>query len=287
MKAIFDKEFRSYFTSSIGYIFMVVFLFISGIFFALSNLIPAKSDYSSVLQNTIFVFMILVPVLTMRTLAEETAQKTDQLLLTAPLKVSDIVLGKYFAAVCLFLLTLLITCIYPLIMSMFGKINVWEIVGNYVGFALMGMAFIAVGLFISSLTDKQIIAAVGTLGALLFLWIIDWLKQALPTSMTAGIVFAAILVFALCAIVYNATKNIYIGIGVGIVGAIIMAIVYFAKKTLYEGFTSRFFGWFSLVNRYYNFAMGILDVSSIVYYITFSIAFVFLAGRMIEKRRWS
>lgn len=287
MAAIFNKEFKSYFTSAVGYIFMAVFLLISGLFFALINLLPANSYYNSVLQNTMFVFLILVPVLTMRTLAEESHQKTDQLLLTAPIKISDIVLGKYFAAVSIFLLTLLVTCLYPLIMSMFGSISTWEIIGNYIGFALMGAAFIAVGVFVSSLTDKQITAAVGTVGALLFIWLLEWLQQGLPTTMTAGIVFAGMLVLGVCVAVYYTAKNIYASAIVGIAGGVAMAVVYFAKKTLYEGFTTKFFGWLSLVNRYDNFAMGMLDVSSIVYYITFSAAFIFLTIRMVEKRRWS
>ena len=287
MIAVFNKEIRSYFTSAIGFIFMAVFLLISGIFFAFINLLQASSYFSPVLENCIFVFLLLVPVLTMRTIAGETHQKTDQLLLTSPLKVSDIVLGKYFAAVALFLITLLITCIYPLIMSMYGNISALEIIGDYLGFILMGSSFISIGLFVSSISGNQLTSAVGTFGALLFIWLIDWVQQGLPTSLTSGVIFAGILVILLCIIIYYATKNIYAGTIVGIAGAAVMAIVYFTKKTLYEGFTAKFLGWFSLLKRYESFSMGILDVSSIIYYITFSAAFLFLTVRMIEKRRWS
>jgi ABC-2 type transport system permease protein len=287
MIAVFNKEIRSYFTSAIGFIFMAVFLLISGIFFAFINLLQASSYFSPVLENCIFVFLLLVPVLTMRTIAEETHQKTDQLLLTSPLKVSDIVLGKYFAAVALFLITLLITCIYPLIMSMYGSISALEIIGNYLGFILMGCSFISIGIFVSSISGNQVTSAVGTFGALLFIWLIDWVQEGLPTSLTSGVIFAGILVILLCIIIYYATKNIYASTIVGIAGAVVMAIVYFTKKTLYEGFTAKFLGWFSLLKRYESFSMGMLDVSSIIYYITFSAAFLFLTVRMIEKRRWS
>lgn len=287
MIAVFNKEFRSYFTSATGYIFMAVFLLISGIFFALVNLLPASTYFNGVLANMVFVFLLLVPIITMRLLAEETHQKTDQLLYTSPLKLSQIILGKYFAAVALFLVTLLITCFYPLLMSMFGEIALWEIVGNYIGFALMGASFISVGLFISSLTESQVASAVGTFGALLVIYILEWLREGLPTTITSGVVFAILLALALGVIVYYTTRNFYAGGIVAVLGGIAIVVVYLTKKELFEGFTSKVLGWFSLLKRYDDFAMGLLDVSSLIYYITFSAAFVYLAIRMIDKRRWS
>lgn len=287
MLAIFNKEFRGYFTTASGYIFMAVFLIISGLFFSLTNLLQSSSYFSSVLQSSTFVFLILVPIITMRSLAEETHQKTDQLLLTSPVSLPGIVLGKYFASVALFWLTLIVTGLYPLILRMFGSIDAWEILGNYIGFALLGASFIAIGIFISSLTENQVAAAVGTFGALLSIWLIDWIQQSLPTTRISGIIFAVILVLIISILVYFATLNIYAAIITALSGGVVMAIVYLINKTLYEGFTSRFLGWFSLLKRYEGFSMGMLDVSSIIYYITFSAAFVFLAIRMIDKRRWS
>ena len=287
MLAIFNKEFRGYFTTASGYIFMAVFLIISGLFFSLTNLLQSSSYFSSVLQSSTFVFLILVPIITMRSLAEETHQKTDQLLLTSPVSLPGIVLGKYFASVALFWLTLIVTGLYPLILRMFGSIDAWEILGNYIGFALLGASFIAIGIFISSLTENQVAAAVGTFGALLSIWLIDWIQQSLPTTRISGIIFAIILVLIISILVYFATLNIYAAIITALSGGVVMAIVYLINKTLYEGFTSRFLGWFSLLKRYEGFSMGMLDVSSIIYYITFSAAFVFLAIRMIDKRRWS
>lgn len=287
MRAIFNKEFRSYFITPTGYIFMVVFLLISGLFFALTNLLSGSPYYGDVLQSTMFIFLILVPILTMRTLAEETHQKTDQLLYTSPIKLSKIVVGKYFAAVALFGITLLITCLFPLLLSMYSNISVWEIVGNYIGFALMGAAFISVGLFISSLTESQVASAVGTLGALLVLYILDWLRQALPTDQTSGMIFAGIIAVLLGVIVYQTTKNMYAGGLMALLGVIAIVVVYFVKKELFEGFTAIVLGWFSLLNRYDNFSLGLLDVSSIIYYISFSAAFVYLTIRIIDKRRWS
>jgi ABC-2 type transport system permease protein len=287
MRAVYIKELRSYFTSATGYIFMAVFLLLSGIFFALTNLLQTSAYYNSVLQSITFIFLILVPMITMRSIAEESRLKTDQLLYTAPVSLTRIVIGKYLAAVTLFFITVAITFIYPVIMSMFGTIGVWEIIGNYIGFALMGASFIAIGIFISSLTENQVAAAVGTFGVLLFIWLIDWIQQGVPTSQTAGLVFVLLIVIIVAVFIYFSTWNSYAAVLTASIGGIIAAIVYFANKALYEGFAAKFLGWFSLLKRYDDFSMGLLDMSSIVYYITFCTVFVFLTIRMIDKRRWS
>lgn len=287
MLAIFSKEFKSYFYSATGYVFMGVFLFICGLFFANYNIIPGSPAYSSVLSSITFIFLLLVPIITMKLLAEEKHQKTDQLLLTSPLSVSEIVIGKYLASVALFFVTLAITFIYPMILSQFGKLPVGEIVATYIGFSLMGAAFISVGVFVSSLTENQVVAAVASFGVLLLIWILDWVKQGLPTGANSGLVFAVILVAGAALIIYTSTRNIILPAVAAVSGAAVLVVLFVKRAALFEGFLPKFFGWFSLLDRFQNFGMGILDVSSIVYYITFNIAFIFLAIQMIEKRRWS
>jgi ABC-2 type transport system permease protein len=287
MPAVYKKEFKSYFNSPVGYVFMAVFLIISGIFFALTDIFQGSGYFSPVLDNITFLFLILVPVLTMRILSEERNQKTDQLLLTSPLKLHEIVIGKYLAAVSIFLITLSITIIYPVILSFFGSISVMEIIGYYIGFSLMGSSFIALGVFISSLTDNQITAAMGTFGALLFIWFLDWMQQNMPTSAMLGLVFLIILIIAAALIIYNAAKNIYLSEIIGIIGTAAAIITYFIKKTLFEGLITKILAWISLLKRYDDFTLGLLDLSSIVFYITFSAAFVFLTVRMLDRRRWN
>ncbi|MFY9175831.1 MAG: ABC transporter permease [Caldicoprobacterales bacterium] len=288
MLAVFKRELRAYFTSSTGFIFMGFFLLLSGFFFAMTNLFPASPDYNAVLGSITFIFLIVVPILTMRLMPDDKRQRTDQLLFTSPTSLTGIVLGKYFAAVSVFVLTLLITCIYPIILSFFGNLATWEIVGGYIGFLLLGSAFISIGLFISTLTENQVIAAVITFSALLFMWILDWVTQGLPTDKTSGIIFAGIIALALGAFVYFNTRNIYVGVATTLVGAIIIVLTYFlADKYFFDGFIVRVFEWFSLLKRYEEFQIGILSLSPIVYYITFSAAFVFLTIRVLEKRRWS
>jgi ABC-2 type transport system permease protein len=231
--------------------------------------------------------LLVTPVLTMRIISEETHQKTDQLLYTSPLKLSDVVIGKYLAAMCLYFISVIITCLYPFILAMFGTLAVGEIIGAYVGLVLLGAALIAVGVFISALTENQVVAAVGTLGAVLFLWIIDSISSSLPTTAISGIVFAIILVLAVAAIVYFSTKNIEVTVGTGLVGMFIVVAIAIIKNAYYEGFTVKFFGWISLMQRFNSFSSGILNLSDIVYDVSFVIAFLFLTIRMLEKKRWS
>ena len=282
MLTIFNKELRSYFHSAVGYIFMVVFLLISGLFFTLYNLVPGSGYYNDVIFNMTFVFLFLVPILTMKMISNETREKTDQLLLTSPLRIWEIVIGKFLAAVALFVITVAITFIYPIILGKFGEIAVGETIGGYLGFILMGACFIAVGLFISSLTDNLVTAGVGTFGALFFIWIIDWVKSGLPTSIISGI-----LVLIICLLIFSSMKNIYLSMGIGIIGAISVIAVYLINKSLFEGFIVKFFGWFSLLQRFEPFNIGMLSVSSMVYYVTFSSALLYLTVCMLDKRRWN
>lgn len=286
MVAVFKKEMRTYFSSLTGYIFMGFFLILSGIFVTLYNLYSGSPDYNGVLSSINFIFLFLVPILTMRLMSEEQNKKTDQLLLTSPLSIWDIVLGKYFAAVGVFALTLLVTCIYPIILSFFGKLAVAEIIGGYIGFFLLGCAFISIGLFISSKTDNQVISAVATFGVLLFIWLLDAVQQVLPTGMIYGIIFAGIIVAGITLFVYSVTKNRTVSTATAVIGGVVIAIVYFIDKSVYDTFIMDFFGWFSLLKRYEGFSMGVLSISPIVYYITFSFAFLFLTVRGIDKRRW-
>ncbi|MFD3156599.1 ABC transporter permease [Haloimpatiens sp. FM7330] len=287
MLTIFNKEFKSYFHSYIGYIFLIVFLLISGLLFTLSNLLPGNGFYNDLIYSMNYIFLFLAPLLTMKLISNETHERTDQLLFTSPVKLWEIVLGKFLAASAIFLIAVIITFAYPLILSHFGTIPAGEIIGAYIGFILMGMCFISIGLFVSSLTDNQVTAAFGTFGALFFIWLIDWLTSALPTSVISGIIFCVLLVLFICLIIYNNTNNIYLSICFGVLSSVIILAIYFVNKSIYDSLIVNFFGWFSLLKRYEPFNIGMLNLSSIVYYITFCITFIFLTIKTIDKRRWN
>lgn len=288
MFAVFKRELAAYFQSPLGYVFMGFFILLSGIFCAITNFIGGNPNFTGVLSSITFIFLIVVPVLTMRLLSEEARQKTDQLLITSPLSITGMVLGKYLAAVAVFLITLAVTVIYPVIMSFFalGGLAGWEIFGGYFGFLLLGSSFIAVGLFMSSLTDNQFIAAVITFGALLLLWILDWVTSSIPTDAVSGLVFLSACGAGLVLLVYLTTKNLFAAAGAGIAAAAALLLGWLFQRAFFEGIIVRILQWFSLLKRYGEFSMGVLSLSPIVYYLSFCAAFVFLTVRMIEKRRW-
>jgi ABC-2 type transport system permease protein len=288
MVAVFLRELRAYFQGIIGFVFMGFFLLISGLFFTVMNLLQSSPEYNSVLGSITFIFLIVVPILTMRLFTEEARQRTDQLLLTSPLSITSIVLGKYLAAQAVFLLTLVITFLYPILISTvsIGRIAVAHIIGAYIGFFLLGSTFIAVGLFVSSLTDNQMIAAVVTFSSLLFVWILDWIQQAVPSDQTSGLIFSAILGIAVALFVYLTIRNWIVTILVVLAGTALIVVLSVLDAKGYEGFIVRFLQWFSLLKRFGDFNKGVLSLSPIVYYISFCAAFIFLTVRIIEKRRW-
>jgi len=187
MIAIFKRELKSYFTSPIGYAFMGFFLLTSGLFFTVSNLNQANGSLAEMLSQVSYVFMVLVPVLTMRTLAEDRKSKADQMLLTAPVSVGGIVLGKYFAALCVFLTTLAITLVYPIILARYAALPFGEIFTGYLGFLLIGAAFIAVGVFFSALAENQVTAAASTFAALLAMYLMDLLTPSVSITWAASL----------------------------------------------------------------------------------------------------
>ena len=187
MKAIFKKEMRSYFSSPLGYVFIAVFAMVSAFYFFYTNLILRYADISYVFLNIINLLVLIIPILTMRIYSEEKNKKTDQLLLTSPINVSSIVLGKLFAAFSVFGLALLETIIYPIILSMYTQITWSTVLTNYIGFFLMGAALISIGVFISSLTENVLISAIGSFGVLFSINLMNALSNILPNKFLSNI----------------------------------------------------------------------------------------------------
>ena len=177
MGAIFRREIGAYFTSSIAYIFLAVFWIFSGWFFYATCVTAATTDMSGMFQSLFLVVIFLIPILTMRLFSEEKKQKTEQGLLTAPVSLGEIVFGKYFAALALYTIAIMMPFVYALIMSAFGKVE-WGIVfSNFLALFLLGAAFISVGTLISALTENQIAAAVLSFVALMALYLMDLLAD--------------------------------------------------------------------------------------------------------------
>lgn len=188
MIAIFKKEFRNYFMSPIGYIFVAVFTFLASMFFCSGILSSQQADISIMFSDINLVYLFLTALLTMRLLAEEKNKKTEQLLLSSPVSITGIVVGKYLAAMAVFGVTMVISLIYPAIMFAHGEPALSEVIGSYIGFVLLWGAFISVGVFISSLTESQMIAGVFTFASLLLIYFISWFEQSLQSEILKKIV---------------------------------------------------------------------------------------------------
>ena len=173
MKAIWKRELQSYFYTPVGYVFLGVFLLISSVLFFLSILKQHSGDLPTFIGQMSYLWMLLSPVLTMRLLAEERQRSTDQLLITSPVRLTEIVAGKYLAAVTVLLITAAATLIYVADVAVYGTVYPAELAVNYLGFLLQGCAFVALDLYLSGCAATPVIAAVMGFGANFLLWMID------------------------------------------------------------------------------------------------------------------
>lgn len=187
MGAIFRRELGAFFTSSIAYVYLAVFYVVSGYLFYATSLYSATTDMSGVFSNLTTIIVILIPILTMKSFSEEKKQKTEQGLLTAPVSLGGIVLGKYFATLLMYIMGISIVFVYGLILSYFGEVQ-WNIVlANYFALFLLGGAFIAVTTFISSLTENQVVAAVFGILTLMALQLFDLIAGQIKIDFIANI----------------------------------------------------------------------------------------------------
>ena len=180
MLSIWKRELQGYFFTPVGYVFMGVFLTLSSVIFYLTIMQSRSSDLLSFIGTMSYLWMLLCPVLTMRLLAEEKSKRTDQLLLTSPVSLGGMVLGKYLAAVTVMGFTVLLTGLFVLIVAIYGRVYPGELLVGYLGFVLQGCAFLALDLFISGCVSSQVTAVVAAFGANFVLWMVDLLQTAIP-----------------------------------------------------------------------------------------------------------
>lgn len=287
MLAIYKKELRTYFNSIIGWLFIAFFLAFIGIYFFVNNLWYGYTNFGYALYSVTLIFVLLVPMVTMRIMAEENKQKTDQLLFTSPVSVEKIIFGKYFAAVTLFAVVMLICCTYPLIMSLFGEVELLISYASIFVFFLLGCAYLAIGIFISALTESQAFAAILTFIVVLATYLMDGIASLFSTSARTAWLMFAFLLFLVAVLTWIIMKNKIVTGLFFVISQVAMAAVYFLKPTLLDGAIVNVFNWFSVVARFDDFVNGVFNVSSVVYYISIVVLFNFLTIQAIKKRRWN
>ena len=287
MTAIYKRELKSYLTSMIGYLFIFFILVLTGIYFSAYQLSAAYPKFEYTLSALTFVFLIAVPILTMRVLAEERKQKTDQLLLTSPVSVGGIVLGKYLALVTVYAIPMGVICLYPIVMSKFGTVSFASAYTAILGFFLLGCANIAIGVFFSSITESQVIAAVLTFVFLFAFYMMSGISTFFSqTSLSTCIAFG-LLILALCIIIYTMIKNFVISAAICVVGEVALVIIYIVNSGIFEGGIQKVLDIFNLSAHFENFTNSIFDVTGIVYFLSVIAICIFLTMQSIIKRRWN
>lgn len=287
MTAVLKHELSNYFHSLTAYIFSAFLLAFVGIGAMLYNIQSAVANFEYVLSFVCLGFVVVIPILTMRVIAEERKQKTDQLLYSLPIKTSEVVAGKYLALLVVFLVPLCIVCVYPLIFAKFGEVYLPTSYGSLLAFFILGAALIAIGVFISSLTENQGFAA----GIAIPVILLNYYSVSLAehVSATAFGSFVVLCVFAVLAgvVIRFLTKNENLAYGVGILLILAIGIAYFLDSTKFEGLLPDIMTKLSLFERFYSFVNGVFDLTAIGYYVTVIIFFLFLSVQSLEKRRYN
>ena len=287
MTAIFTHELRSYFHTLTAWIFAAFLLCFVGSGAMMYNIQAAVSNFEYVLSFGCLVFVVIVPILTMRVLAEERRQKTDQLLYSLPVSTVGVVLGKYAALIVLYLVPLAIICVYPLIFAQYGEVYLPTSYGSIFAFFLLGAALLAVGMFISSLTENQGLAAGLGIAVILFNYYSVPLSEYVSSTAVGSMLALLAAVLALAAVIWVLTRSENLAFGTALVLILGLIAVSFLDPTALEGLLPEVMTALSLFERFTPFVSGVFDLTSVVCYLTVIGVFLFLSVQSMEKRRYN
>ena len=287
MVAILKRETKAYYTGMIGYVTAAVSLFFLGLYYTSSNLIVASSDFAMVLYATTVILLFLLPAISMRSFAEERRNKTDQLLLTSPVSIPAIVLGKFLAEFIAFAAPTSVAVIMPLILKAFGSVSLVSAYSSLLCYLLLGAACLAIGTWISALTENQIIAYLATFGVL----IVAYLMNSIQTLFTSGdalalVVFLVVLLIA-SILVGVVCKSLTSCCAVFCVGGIALGVLFVLRPTWLLAAFDSVLSALALFDPFNGVVGGMFSISAIVYYLSVIALFLFLTGQALERRRWN
>lgn len=287
MTAVFVHELKSYFHSLTAWVFAAFLLCFVGIGAMLYNIQAAVSNFEYVLSFGCLVFVVIVPVLTMRVLAEERRQKTDQLLYSLPISTTEVIIGKYAALLVLYLVPLVIISIYPLVFAQFGDVYLPTSYGSIFAFFLLGSALLAVGMFISSLTENQGLAAGVGIAVILFNYYSVSLSEYVSSSAIGSVIALIVISCAVGLVLKLLTGSGTLGYWVGFALCALCVVVYIVSPDTLEGLVPNIMSALSLFERFYVFVNGMFDLKGIVFYLSVTGFFLFLSVQSLEKRRYN
>lgn len=287
MNAVFEKELKQYFNGAVSYVCYIFVFLISGLFIWASCIESSSAEFGSVVsQMALYTFIVPLPVLTMRSFAEERKSRTDQLLYSLPLKMTDVVLGKFFAAAVVFLVPVAVMCLAPLFLRIYGTVNLALSYSAFFAYFLAACAFISVGIFISSLTESQIAAAVITAVLIFFNYYMPYLSQYASQSSLASVIFLVVLGAILGFIVWFATKNATTGLFVGLIIDLALVAIYYLNSDALSNVIPNVLNNISLFDSLSTFGSGTFSLNAIFKYFSVIVVFLFLTVQSAEKRRW-
>ncbi len=287
MIAVFKHELRMYFRSLTAYVFGAFLLVFVGLGAMLYNIQAAVSNFEFVLSFSSLGFVVIVPILTMRVIAEEKKQKTDQLLYSLPITTTQVILGKYLALLVMYLIPMAVICVYPLIFAQFGDVYLLTAYGSLFAFYLMGAALIAIGVFISSLTDNQGFAAGIGIAVILLNYYSVSLSEYVSSTAFGSVVALLVLALILGSVIHHLTGNENFAFGVCILCMAVIFVSYMLNSSMFEGLLPSIMEKLSLFDRFSSFVNGVFDMTSVVYYLTVIVFFLFLSVQSLEKRRYN
>ena len=287
MTAVLKHELRNYFHTLTAYVFGAFLLAFIGLGATLYNLQAAVSNFEFVLSFGSLVFVVIVPILTMRVIAEEKKQRTDQLLYSLPITTTEVVLGKYLALLVVYLIPLAVVSVYPLIFARYGDVYLLTSYGSIFAFFVLGAALIALGVFISSLTDNQGFAAGIGIAVILFNYYSASLSEYVSSTPAGALIAAFALVIVLGVVIRHLTKNENLAYGFYFLAGGAVLILYLADSEAFSGLLPSIMKMLSLFERFYVFVNGVFDLTAIVYFVTFAAFFLFLSVQSLEKRRYN
>ncbi len=288
MLTICKREWKSYFHTMIGYVVIAFMIAFTGIYFMVYNLNYGYPYFSYVLASIDYIVLLVVPILTMRSFAEEMRSKTDQLLLTSPVGLFEIVMGKYLAMAAIFAIPCLVYLLFPLVILAQGNAYILEDYLAILMFFLLGCVFISIGMFLSSLTRSQILAAVGTFGILLVIYLWSGILGFLPTGAGANAIGLILLLSLVVLFIWQMTKNWLIAAVLEAVVVLGTGITYLVNSSLFESLLANVLGELDLVERFSTIVNNsIFDVTGVILYLSVIGLFIFLTMQMIQRRRWS
>ncbi|MCD8018628.1 MAG: ABC transporter permease [Clostridiales bacterium] len=287
MIAVLEHELSLYYHSMKAYVFGAFLLVFTGIGSLLYNINASVANFEYVLSFISITFIALVPIMTMRTMAEERSQKTDQLLFSLPISTTDIVLGKFFAIVIVFLIPVIIICAYPLIFAQYGDVFLPTCYGTILAFFFLGVALLSMGMFVSCLTESQSMAAGICVVVMLLNYFCDSLSEYVSSTVVGSIVGMVFVILIVGVLVSYLTIYVIGGILVFVFLALAVVGAYIYDSTVLEGLLPNIMEKLSLFTRFETFVNGVFDVTVLVYDVSVIIFFLFLCVQSLEKRRYN